>query len=318
MSHLRSQCPHCGARIKHEEKHIGRTVNCPQCKRPFTIAAEEMADVVPPSRLMRAPSIEAPPMPPPVPPAIPEFLHGPMRHETQKPTVVFVQVPSAPTVQPVVRNVVTVHRDSTNGLGTAGFVTSLVGLFLTCGILSPIGLLFSAAALFKAPRGMAIAGFVLGAIGSWWLFAFGLAMLVAAFNISVAHTARDNANRPRDATPISKTPEVIAEAVPIKPKEPLTVQITESKERVEGAMHHVIIQLNNNTSRRIVRADVECSLYDVAGNEVESRIENALKATDRGLAPGASTEFKYLIGGWKGNAKIAQAKVFVRKLNYAD
>jgi hypothetical protein len=53
-----------------------------------------------------------------------------------------------------------------NGLGIAGFIVSLVGLVLTCGVLCPIGLLLSLIALFRPPRGFAVAGFVIGLIGT--------------------------------------------------------------------------------------------------------------------------------------------------------
>ena len=58
-----------------------------------------------------------------------------------------------------------VAQPQTNGLAIAGFVCSLVGLFT--GILSPIGLVLSLVALGKpGGRGFAIAGVVLGLIGS--------------------------------------------------------------------------------------------------------------------------------------------------------
>jgi len=56
-------------------------------------------------------------------------------------------------------------RPSGNGMGIAGFVISLVGL-LTCGILCPLGLIFSLIGLGKQPKGLAIAGTVIGALGS--------------------------------------------------------------------------------------------------------------------------------------------------------
>ena len=64
-----------------------------------------------------------------------------------------------------------------NGLGIAGFVVSLVS-FLTCGLLSPIGMLLSFMALFKRPRGFAVAGFVLGTLGTLLMAAL-LAMVMA-------------------------------------------------------------------------------------------------------------------------------------------
>lgn len=81
-----------------------------------------------------------------------------------------------------------------NGLGLAGFITSLVGL-ASCGIISPIALLLSFFALFKAPRGFAFAGFVLGGIGSLWIALLAAwtgaivgAPMFAAFNIPEVST----------------------------------------------------------------------------------------------------------------------------------
>ena len=53
-----------------------------------------------------------------------------------------------------------------NGLGLAGFITSLAGLLVTGGLLCPIGLILSLIALSRRPRGFAIAGTVLGLVGS--------------------------------------------------------------------------------------------------------------------------------------------------------
>lgn len=52
-----------------------------------------------------------------------------------------------------------------NGLGIAGFVCSVIGL-CTGGLLSPVGLILSLIALNRPPRGLAIAGVVIGALGS--------------------------------------------------------------------------------------------------------------------------------------------------------
>lgn len=78
------------------------------------------------------------------------------------------------------------RRTGSNGLGIAGFVVALVGL-VTCGILSPIGLLLSAAAMFRPPRGFAIAGLVLGLLGSMWVLA--VIALVVALGLPVAGAA---------------------------------------------------------------------------------------------------------------------------------
>lgn len=56
-------------------------------------------------------------------------------------------------------------RQPVNGLGIAGFIISLAGFFTAC-ILSPVGLLLSFIALFKRPRGFAVAGVILGLLGS--------------------------------------------------------------------------------------------------------------------------------------------------------
>jgi hypothetical protein len=71
-----------------------------------------------------------------------------------------------------------IQAQRSNGLGVAGFVVSLISFFC-CGLTAPIGLIFSLIAILSPPRGMAFAGAVLGALGSWWLFAFGLSMLGA-------------------------------------------------------------------------------------------------------------------------------------------
>lgn len=55
---------------------------------------------------------------------------------------------------------------SSNGLGLAGFITSLVGLAFTIGLLCPVGLILSLIALTRRPRGFAVAGVVIGAIGT--------------------------------------------------------------------------------------------------------------------------------------------------------
>ena len=51
-----------------------------------------------------------------------------------------------------------------NVIGLTGFIVSLVGLFL-CGVPSVIGLIVSAIGLKKEPRGLAIAGVIIGIIG---------------------------------------------------------------------------------------------------------------------------------------------------------
>lgn len=71
-----------------------------------------------------------------------------------------------------------------NGLGVAGFVTSLVGLVLCGGLICPIGLLMSMVAMFKRPRGLAIAGFIIGLIGSAWIVLAVLFIFVLGIGVA--------------------------------------------------------------------------------------------------------------------------------------
>ena len=61
-------------------------------------------------------------------------------------------------------------QGGSNGLGIAGFVISIIGVF-TCGCLSPVGLLLSLIAMLRPPRGFAFAGVAVGLVGMP-LFAF--------------------------------------------------------------------------------------------------------------------------------------------------
>ena len=51
-----------------------------------------------------------------------------------------------------------------NAIGVAGFVVSLVGI-ISCGALSPIGLILSLVGLRKEPKGLAVAGTIIGGVG---------------------------------------------------------------------------------------------------------------------------------------------------------
>jgi hypothetical protein len=77
----------------------------------------------------------------------------------------------------------------TNGLGVAGFILSLLGLF-TAGTLSLIGVILSLVALGRQPRGFAIAGIVIGLLGlCGWFVAIVLlgvgAAILAVLGISM-------------------------------------------------------------------------------------------------------------------------------------
>lgn len=53
-----------------------------------------------------------------------------------------------------------------NGLGMTGFILSITGLVVCAGFICPIGLVMSMIALGKEPRGFAIAGTIIGLLGS--------------------------------------------------------------------------------------------------------------------------------------------------------
>lgn len=71
--------------------------------------------------------------------------------------------------------VVVVQQPQSNTIGMAGFIMSLLSL-LTCGILFPLGLIFSFIGCFYKPRGFALAGLaislgsILVLVISWGLF----------------------------------------------------------------------------------------------------------------------------------------------------
>ena len=91
-----------------------------------------------------------------------------------------------PTAQPVYdsqqpqqanQTTVIVNERKSNGIGTAGFVFALLGILLSWVPVVDfaiwfLGLLFSFIGLFKAPRGLAITGFLLSIIGIIIIIAF--------------------------------------------------------------------------------------------------------------------------------------------------
>jgi hypothetical protein len=84
--------------------------------------------------------------------------------------------------QPIIVNV---HEKKQNGLGVAGFVLALLGLLLgwipVAGwILWVLGLIFSFIGIFRAPRGLAIAGLVISCLSLIFLI-FLVSALTALF-----------------------------------------------------------------------------------------------------------------------------------------
>jgi len=68
-----------------------------------------------------------------------------------------------------------------NTIGLVGFIVSLASI-ISCCSLAPIGLLLSFIGLFKAPRGFAIAGTVIGAVFSL-IFLLGVVGVVAMWSM---------------------------------------------------------------------------------------------------------------------------------------
>lgn len=85
---------------------------------------------------------------------------------------------SYPTPQPSYPNT-PYQAPPSNGMGIAGFVVSLTGLVACAGLLCPIGLVLSLLGLGKEPRGFAIAGTIIGGIGS----AIAAFFLLAIFGV---------------------------------------------------------------------------------------------------------------------------------------
>jgi hypothetical protein len=78
------------------------------------------------------------------------------------------------------------QASSTSGLAIAGFVCSLLG-FLTCGLLSIPGALFSFIALFRPGRqGLAVAGLILGFPGVLFFAFVGMSFLAVIFGFGAA------------------------------------------------------------------------------------------------------------------------------------
>ena len=75
--------------------------------------------------------------------------------------VVAVNQPSAPLQAD--------QRRNSNGFGVAGFVLSLIGVVPCLALIAPVGLALSLIGLSRRPRGLAIAGTILGTIGSMWI-----------------------------------------------------------------------------------------------------------------------------------------------------
>jgi hypothetical protein len=146
---MKLSCPSCERPFSAEEAYRGQVVECPHCRAAVTVPALVASD----------------------PDAIPEIQEialgatgsaGPRAGAKTRTTTRTRGVAGSGPV---------------SGLGLAGLVVSVVGLVATCGLLSPMGLLLSAFALRSRPRGLAVAGAVVGLAGTVWFFVGGMNML---------------------------------------------------------------------------------------------------------------------------------------------
>lgn len=71
--------------------------------------------------------------------------------------------------------------DGRNTLGLVGFIVSLASI-ITCCSIAPLGLLLSFLGLFKAPRGLAIAGTIIGGVFSL-IFLLGTVFMIAFWSM---------------------------------------------------------------------------------------------------------------------------------------
>lgn len=77
------------------------------------------------------------------------------------------------------------NEPQTNGLGLASFIVSLVGVLFCGGLLCPIGVIMAMVALSKPPKGFAIAGLVIGLIGSLWILGVIAILILASLGVAV-------------------------------------------------------------------------------------------------------------------------------------
>ena len=84
------------------------------------------------------------------------------------------------------------RRYEPNSMGIAGLIISIVGVVLTCGLLCPVGLLFSLVGLTKKPRGEAIAGTIIGGLGTLAVVAVvGFFVLVGSAAVNAERRQRN-------------------------------------------------------------------------------------------------------------------------------
>lgn len=109
-------------------------------------------------------------------------------------------------------NVVVVKQNESNGIGTAGFVFSLLG-WLTCGLLCIPGAVLSFLGLFsRGSKGLAIAGLIVGFPGVVFFLLIGMGTIAGVLGIGAAATqAVADAKAKMDAEQVAAATELLIE-----------------------------------------------------------------------------------------------------------
>lgn len=141
MSTETKTCPYCGEEI---------SINAKKC-----IHCKEWLESVSPSQIITPDKHQTEPVCHRQQESVP-YMHDP--YQIRQP-----YYPQSETRQQVILNQV---GHESNGIGTAGFILSLISLVLSWipgigWVVWFLGALFSFIGLFKSPRGMAIAGFII-------------------------------------------------------------------------------------------------------------------------------------------------------------